>query len=233
MELPRVEVEGLDELVVGAIPVEVVIGGRLVHAEKLDVAPPCGSQQRDIILEGDDRGNVVLPELADAGVPRLNTDLEAAQRCGLVDAADGVVSVDGDRQARVGLREAVQRQPLRRPEDGVDDVELAGQHALLRVGPGGGDQPDTNAGLLLPELPEVDDVALELTVGVSKDVRRVVVVGHDGDGVRRRDFRDGGHRHRAAGHVAGDQQRLDELHHVGFDFSRSIAGRWSQAYRVA
>lgn len=156
--------------------------------------PPSAVITKKIILPGGEQGLVVVVlqqrrdapfgELVDAGVALLHADLEALERLHIADAADRGMAVDVDRQPGVGRREIVERLARRRAVDHVDHVGFALLELALRLGPLHRAEPDRDPGLLLPQLPVVDQVALDLAVGVAEQVGRVVVVADDMQGVR-------------------------------------------------
>ncbi len=180
----RVGADVPTDVVVDAEPVEVEVGRCLVEAEDLDLAAACRRQQRGIVVVGLQRVDPLLGEFVDAGVALLHADLEALERGHLADAADRGMAVDVDRQPGVGRREVVERLAWRRAIDHVDHIGFALLELALRLGPLRRAELDRNPGLLLPQLPVVDQVALDLAVGVAKQVGRVVVVADDVQGVR-------------------------------------------------
>ena len=101
-----------------------------------------------------------------------------------MEPGDGPGRIDRDGQIGVGPGEVVLRFADGRAVDHVDHVGVAGEHALLRVGPADRGQFDGDPGLLLPELPEVDEIALGDAIGIEEEVGRIVVVTHDAQRLR-------------------------------------------------
>ena len=184
MELSDIELERLAEVVADAELVEVEVGRRLVEAEDLDFGAAGGAEQGLVVVVLQQRRDAPFGELVDAGVALLHADLEALERLHIADAADRGMAVDVDRQPGVGRREVVERLAWRRAIDHVDHIGFALLELALRLGPLRRAELDRNPGLLLPQLPVVDQVALDLAVGVAEQIGRVVVVADDVQGVR-------------------------------------------------
>ena len=108
--------------------------------------------------------------------PRLDADLKALERACAADAADRGMRVDHDRQVGVGRREVVQRFAGRCAIDHVDHVGFARLDHPLGLGPVGGGQDGPDAGFLLPQGPEIHQVAFHLALRVAEQVRGVVIV---------------------------------------------------------
>ena len=207
-ELPLVELEGLAEVVLGVGPVEIEVGRKLVEAEQLDLLTLGGGDQCGVVGVFDQRGDVLGVEPVDAGIARLHADLEALEGAHAADAADGGVGVDRHRQIGVRLGELVERLALGRAVDHVDHVGPAVGDHPLGLGPVGGGEVDLDAGAGLPQLPEVDEITLDLAVGVAEKIGRVVVVAHHVDRARRGCGRNAIRRQGAAGQAG--QQPGDE-----------------------
>jgi len=97
--------------------------------------------------------------------------------------------------ASVGLGEVQRLLALGSLENGVDDIGLTRLHAPLCQRPVHGLQFDMDAGAQLPKSPLVLQHTLEFTLGIAKDVGRVVVVQDNGDGAQRWRLAQGQHWH--------------------------------------
>jgi len=182
VELAAIELEGLDELPVGAEPVQVEVGRVLVEAEDLDLAPVgCEDQVlvTRILLQIGDAG---LGEDVDAGIAIHDADEKALKRRRVGDAADRLAGVDVDGKIGIGLGEVIDLEPRLGLEDRIDDVGIARLYGLLGHGPCHRLEVDLDAGLLFPQVPVVDEVSHRVPVLVAEKVGRVVVVGDHADG---------------------------------------------------
>ena len=89
--------------------------------------------------------------------------------------------IDVNRKIHVGSREIVELPARRRLEDRVDDICLAGLYRLLCCRPFHWHEVHVDTRLLLPKLPVVDEIAVRVTLTVSKEVGRIVIVSYDTD----------------------------------------------------
>ena len=184
MHAGLVELEGLPEDGMHALPVHEMVRRLLADAENADLPAQGAAEQSGeavVALHPHATGR----EQFVAGRVGDHADLPAAQARPVVDAGHRCVHVDVDGGFGVGGAEVIARLALGRVEQRVQHVDLAGFEHALALAQSDRHQFDPDPGGGLPAPPPLWHVAIDVTHRLPVDEGRIVADGRDPQHARR------------------------------------------------
>ena len=115
-------------------------------------------------------------QLWNTGIATLYADYKSMKRLMIYYPMDAVINVYAYSLGRIRFGELVHSEAVRCAEDHIDYIGFTLLHDPLRCRPLHGLKLHLYAGLGLPNLPEINQITLGLTVRSQEEIRRIIIV---------------------------------------------------------